>query len=355
MTKKSKDEIKSVFSGTKITLAVAVGVITSFLFLYKDFNRGEILSVHWQKQAVFWMFCALILIVIRHTTYMYRIKLLSDHKLSWYRAFIVISLWEFASAITPTIIGGTAVAFFIVHKEGIKMGKTTAMVSITAMLDELFYIIIVPFVLLMVWGQELFPPESRYHFNHFNSIGAREIFLVGYAILFLITLVILYGIFINPHRLKKILFSASNQLRWLRRFRRKAIHTGNDIITTSKQLSKKGFVFWLKLYVATFLSWTARFLVVNVLIMAVSTTGNHLLIYARQLVLWVIMLVSPTPGGSGIAEFGFRTFMGDFTSDATNVSIVALLWRSLTYYPYLILGIIILPQWLSKVYKKKRA
>ena len=36
------------------------------------------------------------------------------------------------------------------------------------------------------------------------------------------------------------------------------------------------------------------------------TFGEHMLIYARQLVMWVIMLISPTPGSAGIAEFAFK-------------------------------------------------
>jgi len=30
--------------------------------------------------------------------------------------------------------------------------------------------------------------------------------------------------------------------------------------------------------------------------------------------MWIILLVSPTPGGSGIAEFVFSDFLGDFYS-----------------------------------------
>ncbi len=47
--------------------------------------------------------------------------------------------------------------------------------------------------------------------------------------------------------------------------------------------------------------------------------GDHLLIYARQLVMWIVMIISPTPGGTGIAEFAFEGFL-------------AVLWRLASYF-----------------------
>ena len=39
---------------------------------------------------------------------------------------------------------------------------------------------------------------------------------------------------------------------------------------------------------------------------------EHFLIYSRQLTMWIILLISPTPGGSGIAEFIFKTLVDDY-------------------------------------------
>ena len=77
-------------------------------------------------------------------------------------------------------------------------------------------------------------------------------------------------------------------------------------------MKKESMWFWIKAFVATFLGWTARFWVVNFLILAFVAVDDHLLIYGRQLVMWVIMLISPTPGGAGIAEFAFNGFLKDF-------------------------------------------
>ena len=68
--------------------------------------------------------------------------------------------------------------------------------------------------------------------------------------------------------------------------------------------------------------------------------------------MWVILLVSPTPGGSGVAEYAFPIFLGDFIPPGLETAL-GLLWRLLSYYPYLFIGFIILPFWIRRVYLKR--
>ena len=87
------------------------------------------------------------------------------------------------------------------------------------------------------------------------------------------------------------------------------------------------------------------------MILAFLDVSDHFLIYGRQLVMWVIMLISPTPGGSGVAEFAFSGFLGEFTLGLA--ATFALLWRLLGYYPYLFIGSVVLPSWLRRVFVKE--
>jgi len=75
---------------------------------------------------------------------------------------------------------------------------------------------------------------------------------------------------------------------------------------------------------------------------------NHIFILGKQLVLWIFMLISPTPGASGIAEFAFGELMGEFSSSILLIVVLAVIWRLISYFPYLILGSILLPKWLQK-------
>ena len=336
------------FNFKKIIIPVAIGIGVAVFLILQHFDMQVFKDTHWTWLTSFWIFVALILMVIRHLAYMYRIRLLTDQQLSWKRSYQVIMLWEFASSITPSIVGGSAVALYIVNKEGISMGRTTAVVLITSLLDELFYIVLVPIIILIVSYDQVFFQDSG--FALFNlDLGMFGIFMAGYLFIILLQSIIIYGIFINPRGVKWLLIRIC-KLPFLRKWRTKAVDTGNQIIATSKELKGKSFLFWAKAFFATVFSWTARFWVVNAMILGFVAVNDHLLIYARQLVMWVILLISPTPGGSGIAEYIFTDFLGKFIPYGLS-PVLALLWRLISFYPYIILGAIVLPGWIRRVYK----
>jgi uncharacterized protein (TIRG00374 family) len=341
------NKVKELFTAKKIAIPIIIGLGVAFYMLWSNTDWNEFEKVHWGWQFFFWMFIALLMMAIRDLAYMYRIRIITDKQISWRNSFDVIMLWEFASAITPSIVGGTGVALYILNKEGLSVGKSTAMVMITAFFDELFYILTVPIVILFIGTQALFPVELEKEILGI-TLSAKGIFVLGYCFTFLLTLIIIFGVFINPKAVKVVLLKVF-RIPVLRRWHSKIEQVGDDVIQTSKELKGKSFWFWFKAFATTMFSWTARFWVVNFLILAFTPVGDHLLIYGRQLVMWVIMLISPTPGGAGIAEFAFEGFLADFTPIGL-AGLLAVLWRLLSYYPYLFMGVIVLPKWLKKVY-----
>ena len=297
--------------------------------------------------TVLWLLVALAMVVVRDLGYMYRIRVLTDKELSWRQSFDVIMLWEFASALTPSVVGGAGVAVFIVNREGVPLGKSSAVVLVTALMDELFYILMVPIVLLIVGTKSLFEVNGGAMFG--VDFNVTALFWSGYAFLVVLTLIILCAIFLWPTGIKKLLFRVF-KLRMLKRWRKRAVQTGQELIDSSQILRGKPFSFWFKTFGATFFSWTARFWIVNFLILAFTSNSllDNLMIYAKQLVMWVIMLISPTPGSAGVAEVAFSAFLSDFMPVALPAIVLAVIWRLFSYYPYLFIGSIILPRWLRR-------
>ena len=81
----------------------------------------------------------------------------------------------------------------------------------------------------------------------------------------------------------------------------------------------------------------------------------HAEILAKQLAMWIVMLLSPTPGASGIAEVAFPTFIGPALLPVISMAAlggVVIIWRSLTYFIYLIIGAVIVPNWLANTSPK---
>jgi uncharacterized protein (TIRG00374 family) len=313
---------------------------------YKKLTYTEVLKeINWTYQTVFWLFMAFVMMFLRDFGYMLRIRILTDKFLSWRQSFRVIMIWEFASALTPGVVGGAAVAMFILNREKVALGKSTAIVMITAILDNLFYLIMVPMVLVVVGSSELFPLDENKEIMGIN-LDIVSLFWVAYSIVFFFFAFLLAGIFISPKLIKNTLVGIFS-LPMLRTWKEGARKTGDEILVTSKEMRTQPITYWLKAFGATALSWTGRFLVVNCLIMAFISTGllEHVMIYARQLGMWVIMIISPTPGGSGIAEYAFTGFLSDFVPFGM-IGILAILWRLISYYPYLFIGSVILPRWM---------
>ncbi|MDQ3051733.1 MAG: flippase-like domain-containing protein [Bacteroidota bacterium] len=337
------------FRPGKIILPVLIGLGVVLYLLISNFDREAYARITWTGHTTLWIILAVVMMCVRDLAYMYRIKVLSGNLISWRRSFPVIMLWEFASAITPTMVGGTALAFFILNKEKVNMGRSIAVVLTTSFLDELFFVLAVPLVFVLVGKANLFISLDTLTSGTVSDAGGIYYFFwLGYIIILAYTILVAYALFINPRAVKWLLLKIFS-LPILRRWKQKAWHTGNDMIIASGEIRNKRASYWLKSFAATIFSWTARYMVINCIIMAFIQHGwyENMIIYARQLVMWIILLVSPTPGGSGIAEVIFSRFLGELIPAGISDSL-ALLWRLISYYPYLFIGALILPRWVKK-------
>ncbi len=327
---------------SRVILPTLIGIGVVAWMLTKNFDVKAFDAVVFTKKSIFWLAIAAILMLTRDLGYVIRIKILTGNRLSWVQAIRIIFLWEFTSAITPSAIGGTSVAILYVNKEGITVGRSSAVVMATSLLDELYFIIMFPVLLLFINNSDLFAIGGGMSFKNPFFVAA----VVGYGLKFIWVLVITYGLFVNPRGLKWLILLIF-KLPVLRRWRYGASKAGTDIIDSSKELKSQPFGFWLKSFGATFLSWTSRYWVVNALFLAFFSVNNHFLLFARQLVMWIMMLVSPTPGGSGFTEYVFAEYLGDFLPFAGVAVLMALLWRLFTYYPYLFIGVYLFPKWIK--------
>ncbi len=343
------DKVKS----NKIIYPILIGLGVATYMLWQSFQKPGTLEafelVEFTWTTLFWLLIAALLMGGRDLGYMIRIRILSDNQFTWRQAFRVIMLWEFTSAVTPSAVGGTGLAIIFVNKEGLSIGKGSAVVMATSFLDELYFIIMFPILFLIVGFSSLFAIDGDVNF-------AREfmwIAVIGYSVKFLYVIILTYGLFQNPKGLKWLIMRLF-RLRILRKWFKSAYKATDEIVSNSIELRKKSASFWLKSFSATFFSWTSRYLVVNALLLAFFSVNDHILVFARQLVMWIMMLISPTPGGSGFSEFVFSNYLGDFLPAAGIAVVMAVLWRLYTYYPYLFIGAIILPKWIKEKFLKKK-
>ena len=80
-------------------------------------------------------------------------------------------------------------------------------------------------------------------------------------------------------------------------------------------------------------------MVVNAILLAFAINADQVMVLARQLVMWVVLTICPTPGGSGVSEWIFKNYYGDMIASGSLALLLALCWRIISYYIYLIIGI----------------
>lgn len=326
----------------KTLLPVAIGIGVVAWMMARDFDADALASIRWSAASVWGLLLALLFTFGREAGLAWRFRTLSDRQLSWRKSFKITMLCEFVSAVTPTSAGGSAVSMLFMSREGIEPGRGTTLTMTTLFLDELFFIILCPAIFLIEPARRLFAFAGNA-----ADAGMFTAFWAVWGVICVWTAVLFTGIFIRPGAVGRML-SWVCRLRWLRS-RQAAVHKLTaDMRTTGASLRHRSPSWWARAAAATLLSWISRFLVVNALFIAFAPWASQAMVFCRQFVVWTLLTVSPTPGGSGVSEWLFTTYYGDMLGSAAAALVIAILWRIISYYLYLITGAFMMPAFLNR-------
>lgn len=337
------------FATWKILLPVLIGLgVVALMFVHdaKKENIEQVMqSVNVTAHTILFLIIAWVFMLGRDLGLSWRFRALTDHKLRWTQAFKVDFLCEFTSCITPSAVGGSSLGMIFLHREGVELGRATTLMITTLFLDELFFVISCPIVIFLTPVNEIFNSGSI-AFSH----GIKLTFWLVYTGICLWTLLLFLGIIVKPKYISNTIYKIFS-IRFLRRWQPSVGALGANMVATSIELRKKKFNFWLEVFGGTALSWCSRYMVVNAIFMAFLPAtcifSDQWLILARQFVVWVVLMVSPTPGGSGLSEWLFTEYYGDMIPSAGLALIMAICWRLISYYVYLAVGAAIVPGWLK--------
>ncbi len=330
----------------KTMIPVAIGLAVVIWLFCREFSIEDWNSIRWTARTAMAILMALLFTVGREWGLAWRFRALTDRRLSWRQAVRITMLCEFTSAVTPTTAGGSAMSMVFMNREGISMGRATTLMMTTLLLDELFFVVSIPVILIIVPYSDLFGITSQTF-----TAGLRIAFWIVYGGICAWTLVLFIGIFLKPHFIRNML---TGLFRWrlLRRWSDSVRELADNIVATSLDIKSRPWRWWAEAMWATTLSWISRYLVVNALFWGFAATASQLVVFARQFVVWTVLTVSPTPGGSGLSEWLFTNYYGDMIHDTSVALVIAIFWRVVSYYLYLFIGAAIIPGWLRKNHKK---
>lgn len=343
----TREKFVDLFSGKKLIIPILIGLGVAIYIFYHNFGVETFQDVFFDLHTVFWLSMAVLMVFLRFLGYTYRLRILSDNTISWKSCFQITCLWEFASAITPGIVGGTAIAIGIIAQEkNVSTGKSTAMVMATSYLDVLFYVLCIPILAIFVGISDQIPVKVG-PINHSTLFGY---FIIAYIIFAVWTILVYIGLFVKPSLAGNVVVKTFS-LPLLKRWKSSAESWKGDITQAAEELKNQSRWFWVKSFLATSTAWAARFALVNFLILALGNGTEVIAIFVKQLIMWGALMIPLTPGASGLAELLFAGFLGEYFSSPELANVTSVIWRLVSFYPYLIAGVIVFPIWLNRLFR----
>ncbi len=326
----------------RIAVPIVIGLAVVAWLFHREFSPGVWRTVHFDARVVWCIVLAWLFMAGRDFGLTWRFRTLTDRQITWGQAMRVNFMCEFTSAITPSAVGGSSLGMVFLHHEGVNLGRATTLMLTTLMLDELFFVVACPIIMLII------PHDELFGFNTSNfTTGLQWVFWVVYALLFAWTVILFLGILIKPEGTRKALLWIF-KLPLLRRWRKSVEELGDNMVDAGRDLRTRSLKWWLEVFGATALTWSSRYLVVNALFLGFVPGADQLVVFGRQFVVWVVLMVSPTPGGSGVSEWLFTEYYGDMLHNGALALVIALFWRIISYYVYLIIGIFLAPSMFRK-------
>ncbi|MEQ8524646.1 lysylphosphatidylglycerol synthase transmembrane domain-containing protein [Gracilimonas sp.] len=303
-----------------LSLATMAGVI------YWTYTPGvlEYLS----KSRLPGLIIALVVSLLRVWFSAAKIRFLSEKKLDWYASVRVVLAWDFTSAVTPSTIGGAPMATYAMTKEGIKLGDSGAIILYGVLLDQIWFALAIPILLISGIFYEVVPPEIGLVGD--VSMGLLYLGLLSYAGL------LAYGVLVNPAAIKKVVKFVF-KLPFLRRMSDKVEEEAENLEEYAQQLGQKPLSFLLKAFFLSTMSWLARIALPTIVVLSL-LPAPEVLSVLRSLAMNLAFLVVPTPGGSGGVEGLFVLFQGPLISREGFIGLAVFLWRIISYYISIGLG-----------------
>jgi len=318
----------SLISTKYILISLSLSVLGMAIVIYLTYSPGVL--DHLRLKRMPGLVIAFGVTMLRIWFIAAKIKFLAEGELSWMGALRVALTWDFASAVTPSTIGGAPVATYTMSREGMKLGKSTAIVLYGVLLDQFWYAMAVPILLIAGVWFDVIPPEIGF-------VGAATMILI-YATLIIYGGLLAYGLLVNPTSIKKIVKWVF-RLPFLRKFKNKVYEEADHLEEYSHELRKKPSNFIIKAFYLSTMAWLCR-VAIPVIVVLSLLPADEVMLILRSLAMNLAFLVIPTPGGSGGVEGLFAVFLGPLIERTAFIGLAVFVWRVMTYYVSVGLGIL---------------
>lgn len=331
-----------------------LGLAAVAWLIVSRFNPDDFRAIDWTARALGWIGLSFFCLLVRHFCYSLRLHAITDGFFTFRKCLKLVVLWEFSSALTPTSKGGAFVMMFALTRENLAAGRTAAVAFYTMLCDSGFFVLTLP-IWLAIYGPRMLYPGV----NTFSEASlATGAFFVTYAIMTGFWLTMVFFLILKPQFAQNALRSLA-RFPFLRKFEPKFQQIGADFALGAAEIRRQKWTSHIRVMVGTLGAWTCKFIMINCIMLAVKPGipfdgATQLFLYARLVAMFIIMSFSPTPGAAGLAELALTKFISDYIPETSIALVVALIWRGMAYYGYLLAGAIVAPAWIAEKIGKNR-
>lgn len=321
-----QEDPKRFFSKKYLFISVGLSVGSMALVVWLTYTPGVL--EHLKPKRLPGLFLAVLVSFLRLWLAAAKIRYLSEKQLGWMASLRVMLSWDFTSSVTPSTIGGAPMATYAMTKEGFTLGQSTAIILYGVLLDQLWFALAIPILLVAGIYYEVIP-------DNIGMVGEASMFLL-YAGLLTYAALMAYGVLKNPEAIKRVV-SYVFRLPLLRRWRDKVVEEAEHLVEYSHELRKKPPSFLLVAFFLSTMSWLCRVALPTIVVLSL-LPADVVLSILRSLAMNLAFLIMPTPGGSGGVEGLFALFQGPLMDRAAFIGLAVFAWRVISYYITIGLG-----------------
>jgi uncharacterized protein (TIRG00374 family) len=258
-----------------------------------------------------------------------RLRYISHGKLSLMHGMRGAVAWDFMSAVTPSAVGGAPLAAYFVAKDNrIPVGEATAILLFSMLMDQIWFAISIPLILIASAYIDVFPPAL-------GAVGAGTLtaYFVG---MMLWAVFFAYATLIRPGILEQVA-TWIVRLKWLRRFegrvRRELVQLRRQAAVLRGQPPR----FFVYGFLWSAGIWLTRYATLLLVVLSVYSLDEVFTFFVRTGAMMLTAMAVPTPGGSGGIEGLYVLFLAPLIPKGI-VGPTLLAWRLLAYHLFIAAG-----------------
>jgi uncharacterized protein (TIRG00374 family) len=231
---------------------------------------------------------------------------------------------EFAGVATPGAVGMVPAYTFFFNNLGISVGQSVGVVGLIIITDLAYYGTVMPVAAFM----QFFEPGAKH--NVLDMVAFVLVVVVGTALL-------LWALARNFKQVCRFMGRQMGKVPWLSRYRWRLGRTTVQFLRAVRILKVMSWPQRINLYLVTFFFWLPRYLILVLVIYLVGKEAPLAYLFLIQGVLNLGGQAFLTPGGGGTVDAGYAALMS-YYMDAQAIAFTLLVWRTFTFYWYLIVG-----------------